>query len=194
MQRMIHPFTYGRIASAMPLIRVMRGTVEQRSYACYTIGVSLADEIGETLVDGPSSVATIADAVDHSTGSIRTTLHRHKDRFTKLPDGRWNVELDWVPPPPRNGPTRAAKAEASRRRYEAAREGCEICGSRRAPGGFVQDHDHITGENRGTLCSQCNLGLGCFLDQPDFLEAAAAYVQRYEEGSMVAITRGEDDG
>ncbi len=37
MQRLIQPFTYGRIASAMPLIGVMRGTVGQRSYACYAV-------------------------------------------------------------------------------------------------------------------------------------------------------------
>ena len=179
MQRLIQPFTCGRIASVMPLRRVMRGTARQGGYACYTHGVTIADDIGAALNDGPASASTIAEHIGKRADSVRTTLHRHKDRFTRLSDGRWNVELDWVPPLPRNGPTRAATAEASRRRYEAAREGCEICGSRRAPGGFVQDHDHITGENRGTLCSQCNLGLGCFLDQPDFLEAAAAYVQRY---------------
>lgn len=40
------------------------------------------------------------------------------------------------------------------------------------------DHDHMTGKNRGALCSRCNLGLGLFQDRPESLRAAADYLER----------------
>jgi hypothetical protein len=38
------------------------------------------------------------------------------------------------------------------------------------------DHCHRTGLLRGVLCRQCNLGLGFFRDQIDFLERAVKYL------------------
>ena len=47
---------------------------------------------------------------------------------------------------------------------------CAICG-RTAP--LVVDHDHQTNEVRSLLCQHCNTGLGCFIDSPEVLRAAA---------------------
>lgn len=40
----------------------------------------------------------------------------------------------------------------------------------------VYDHDHETGAFRGYLCTNCNVGLGMFKDDPETLRAAAAYL------------------
>lgn len=39
------------------------------------------------------------------------------------------------------------------------------------------DHSHENGRVRGLLCSKCNLGLGCFKDNPQFLTRAAEYLK-----------------
>lgn len=50
---------------------------------------------------------------------------------------------------------------------------CVICGN---SGKLVVDHDHKTGAVRGMLCSECNLGLGKFKDDPELLEFARIYL------------------
>lgn len=40
------------------------------------------------------------------------------------------------------------------------------------------DHCHATGQFRGWLCSNCNIGLGRFYDDPDLLMKAISYIQK----------------
>jgi hypothetical protein len=50
---------------------------------------------------------------------------------------------------------------------------CEICGARER---LVPDHDHTTGKFRGTLCGQCNCGLGMLGDTRKSLMRAVEYI------------------
>ena len=44
------------------------------------------------------------------------------------------------------------------------------------------DHDHKTGRVRAILCTNCNIGLGMFKDDPAVLKRAVGYVHTYELG------------
>jgi hypothetical protein len=54
---------------------------------------------------------------------------------------------------------------------------CAIC-RKRPTERLCVDHCHVTRKVRGLLCRQCNFGLGHFRDDPDLVEAAAAYLRR----------------
>lgn len=56
---------------------------------------------------------------------------------------------------------------------------CAICGTLN-PGGkgsFHVDHNHETNKVRGLLCHHCNVGLGCFRDNPEILDKASTYIK-----------------
>lgn len=43
------------------------------------------------------------------------------------------------------------------------------------------DHDHVTGQLRGLLCDDCNIGLGLFRDDPQRMMNAALYILYYKD-------------
>lgn len=59
---------------------------------------------------------------------------------------------------------------------------CAICGSHRddVNKNFSVDHDHITGKNRGLLCSHCNFLLGYAKDNIFILINAMQYLKFWE--------------
>jgi hypothetical protein len=73
-----------------------------------------------------------------------------------------------------------AFTEVDYQRLHKAQGGvCAICNFIPLRRPLVVDHDHTTGEVRGLLCSQCNLGLGLFRDEPDYLTQAKEYLLRH---------------
>lgn len=55
---------------------------------------------------------------------------------------------------------------------------CAICQKHITGRDIHRDHDHGTGDWRGLLCTNCNLGLGNFQDDPELLMAAAFYLAK----------------
>lgn len=70
---------------------------------------------------------------------------------------------------------------------------CAICGEPPAPApqqnwrdgewDLAVDHDHETGDLRDLLCQRHNQGIGLFEDNPEWLRAAADYVERHKNAS-----------
>ena len=54
---------------------------------------------------------------------------------------------------------------------------CDICGVQPDIGKLCVDHDHVSGDLRGLLCSMCNLGLGHFRDNETLLRDAITYLK-----------------
>ena len=63
---------------------------------------------------------------------------------------------------------------------------CAICGKRETRKTYGKvcklsaDHNHKTGKARGLLCGGCNIGLGGFKDNPEYLQNAIKYLKEYE--------------
>jgi hypothetical protein len=63
---------------------------------------------------------------------------------------------------------------------------CDICGGTPSGGDrrtsrLCIDHDHLTGEFRGLLCTACNTAIGKFKDDPEILAAAIRYLMASRE-------------
>jgi hypothetical protein len=55
---------------------------------------------------------------------------------------------------------------------------CAICGDFQLGKSLHIDHCHITGNVRGLLCTKCNVGLGLFRDNIDYLLTAIMYLDK----------------
>jgi hypothetical protein len=58
---------------------------------------------------------------------------------------------------------------------------CAICGKKDLNHVLCVDHDHETGQVRGLLCKNCNIGLGNFKDDIKIIHSAIAYLQNSQE-------------
>jgi len=69
----------------------------------------------------------------------------------------------------------------------------------KSKGNLAVDHCHVTGSFRGLLCTNCNLGLGSFFENPELLRNAAAYLEDHRAlltkliGRRVAIAATQKD-
>lgn len=61
---------------------------------------------------------------------------------------------------------------------------CAICGMRDENKLLSVDHDHETGKARKLLCSQCNLMIGNSDENPEILEAGAAYLRMLQSKGL----------
>jgi hypothetical protein len=83
--------------------------------------------------------------------------------------------------PPRKRPAHLAALDVSYEEYIEINGGehCGICGALPKPGRKLdRDHDHGTGRPRGLLCWTCNMLLPRRRGTPEWLRAAAAYLER----------------
>ena len=60
---------------------------------------------------------------------------------------------------------------------------CGCCGRHKSEfkRGLHVDHNHITGQIRGLLCTRCNPGIGYFEDSIEKLELAITYLKKFKK-------------
>lgn len=58
---------------------------------------------------------------------------------------------------------------------------CKICGCTEEEHGkrLHVDHNHKTGKVRGLLCSRCNTAIGKFKEDPEIIQKAIEYIERW---------------
>jgi Recombination endonuclease VII/NUMOD3 motif len=63
---------------------------------------------------------------------------------------------------------------------------CDLCnGPQQGQQSLTLDHDHVTGELRGWLCTRCNTGLGKLGDDVEGLRRALAYIEGAPSAPLV---------
>lgn len=117
---------------------------------------------------------------DTNTASRRARPASHRERDSrKSAAQKFGLTLDEY-----NGAVALATQE---------QEGCcKICA---APFGDVTphlDHCHETGALRGLLCRNCNVALGLMKDNPDWLRAAAEYVEQSRVSDLLTRVMSSD--
>lgn len=73
--------------------------------------------------------------------------------------------------------------------YEEQGGKCAICGEEETAIGansdkvslLSVDHDHETGEIRSLLCRGCNVGIGGFRENPEYLLKAIEYLEKFKK-------------
>ena len=60
---------------------------------------------------------------------------------------------------------------------ESQRHTCWICGETNGKTNLAVDHDHLTGDVRGLLCTRCNTAIGSLRDDPELCRRAAIYLE-----------------
>lgn len=92
-----------------------------------------------------------------------STKERHRDAFLRRTYGVTLPEFE------------AMVAEQGGRCYLCRQEpvGLSHCSV------LHMDHNHDTNKPRRPICQNCNQGLGKFMDDPELLEAAAAYLREF---------------
>jgi hypothetical protein len=106
----------------------------------------------------------------HADEHLKTNQRYRKNHPEKYKELTWNNNRR------RNGWTPDSFEEA--RVVQDNR--CAICGTSFDAAKIHADHEHTEPPKpRSLLCGLCNKGLGQFLDNPERLEAAAAYLRRW---------------
>jgi len=108
----------------------------------------------------------------------RRSCKKAYERLRSTEEGRLVLRLRKI---------RSERGEAAAVWFEKQKPMCKICGKtvHKAPENSkdkqnqaVIDHDHKTGELRGLLCHQCNVGIGNFKDSIDRMLNAILYLSR----------------
>jgi hypothetical protein len=72
--------------------------------------------------------------------------------------------------------------EDQARLLEKQKGRCAACRDKLKPGrGTHLDHDHVTRQVRGFLCTHCNLAEGHMKGSPSKLRALAEYIERHAQ-------------
>jgi len=90
-------------------------------------------------------------------------------QITKKSGGGWRCSIAVM--------ERRRKYNISRRQSRKDRllvDYCEICGAKDK---LCWDHNHSTGNYRGTLCEACNIAIGLLKDDPNRCISAAEYLK-----------------